>query len=73
MISVWYMKRTKLLHKKYALDVEAIPVPCDLENTLGAFEGISFWNFISSVIVLRSNCVMVHKWVEILGYKWLQK
>lgn len=73
MISVWHMKQTMFLYKKYVLDVEVIPMLYDFANAQGGGGGISFWNSISSVIALRSNCVMVHKWVGILGYKWLRK
>jgi len=72
--SAWHMKRTMMLYDKYAPNVEAIPAPCDFENTLKASESaLSFVDFIPKDETLLANRIALHEWVGILGYriKWM--
>ena len=67
--SAWHMKRTMLMYQKYAPNVEAIPAPCDFENTIRCMEPIGIVDFIPSPWALLMNCVSFHEWVGIWGYK----
>ena len=67
--SAWHMRRTMLMYQKYAQEIEAIPVPCDFENTVRCVNPIGIVDFIPDPWALAMNCVSVHEWVGILGYK----
>jgi len=72
--SAWHMKRTMMLYAKYAPDVEAIPVPCDFENTLRAGDCTSApAEYLPSAEAMQANVVALHEWIGIWGYeiKWL--
>lgn len=66
--SAWHMKRTMLMYAKYAPNVEAIPAPCDFENTLHSSNPINFSDFLPADESLVANRVSVHEWVGIIGY-----
>ena len=67
--SAWHMKRTMLMYQKYAPNVEAIPAPCDFENTVRCMDPIGIVDFIPSTWALLMNSVSFHEWVGIWGYK----
>ena len=67
--SAWHMRRTMLMYQKYAPEIEAIPAPCDFENTVRCTEPIGIVDFIPDPWALAMNCVSVHEWVGILGYR----
>ena len=70
--SAWHMKRTMLMYKKYAPNVEAIPAPCDFENTFGA-DKIGGWaSLLPAPEAFLGNSVAFHEWLGYWGYKWLR-
>ena len=71
--SAWHMKRTMLMYEKYAPQVEAIPAPCDFENTLRASHGLGLADFLPSDDWLLANRVSLHEWVGILGYRFFRR
>jgi len=70
--SAWHMRRTMLMYEKYAPEVEAIPVPCDFENTLWAAQKWTPLELLPNHYCLMANVVSVHEWVGIWGYKMLR-
>ena len=70
--SAWHMKRTMLMYQKYAPNVEAIPAPCDFENTM-AIEKMPGWSrFLPDPAAFMANGVAFHEWLGYFGYKWLR-
>ena len=70
--SAWHMKRTMLMYQKYAPNVEAIPAPCDFENTM-ATEKVSGWaRFLPDPAAFMGNSVAFHEWLGYFGYKWFR-
>ena len=70
--SAWHMKRTMLMYQKYAPNVEAIPAPCDFENTFGA-DKIGGWaSLLPAPEAFMGNGVAFHEWLGYFGYKWLR-
>ena len=70
--SAWHMKRTMLMYKKYAPNVEAIPAPCDFENTM-AMEKVPGWaRFLPDPAAFMDNSVAFHEWLGYFGYKWIR-
>ncbi len=67
--SAWHMNRTLLMYEKYAPGVEAIPAPCDFENSLGARQPFSLPNLLPDAGALMWNSIAVHEWVGFWGYK----
>ena len=66
------MKRTMLMYQKYAPNVEAIPAPCDFENTM-AMEKVPGWaRFLPDPAAFMGNSVAFHEWLGYWGYKWLR-
>ena len=70
--SAWHMKRTMLMYRKYAPNVEAIPVPCDFENTLGAANASGFKVLLPDPAALLGNSIAFKEWLGYFGYKWLR-
>lgn len=50
MISVWHMKQTMFLYKKYVLDVEVIPMLYDFANAQGGGGGGFLFGILSLVL-----------------------
>ena len=71
--SAWHMKRTMLMYRKYAPNVEAIPAPCDFENTLGAANASGFKALLPDPAALLGNSIAFKEWLGYLGYKWLRR
>ena len=70
--SAWHMKRTMLMYKKYAPNIDAVPAPCDFENTLGA-DKIGGWaSLLPAPEAFLGNSVAFHEWLGYWGYKWLR-
>ena len=70
--SAWHMKRTMLMYRKYALNVEAIPAPCDFENTLLS-AGTSVWlALLPDPMSFMENSVAFHEWLGYWGYRILK-
>ena len=70
--SAWHMKRTMLMYQKYAPNVEAIPAPCDFENTM-AIEKVPGWSrFLPDPAAFMANGIAFHEWLGYFGYKWLR-
>ena len=70
--SAWHMKRTMLMYKKYAPNVEAIPAPCDFENTLGAANASGFKALLPDPAALLGNSIAFKEWLGYFGYKWFR-
>lgn len=70
--SAWHMKRTMLMYQKYAPNVEAIPAPCDFENTFGT-DKIGGWaSLLPAPEAFLGNSVAFHEWLGYWGYKLLR-
>ena len=70
--SAWHMRRTMLMYEKYAPGVEAVPAPCDFENTLGAEKAEGWMCLLPAPEVFMWNSVAFHEWLGYFGYKWLR-
>ena len=70
--SAWHMKRTMLMYQKYAPNVEAIPAPCDFENTMGAERSKGWMSLLPDPAALQGNSIVFHEWLGCWGYKWLR-
>lgn len=72
--SAWHMKRTMLLYRKYAPEVEAIPTPCDFEALVrcGRQMGLSWSDFLPDAEKLYLNGYVIHEIVGYFGYKWFR-
>ena len=70
--SAWHMKRTMLMYRKYAPNVEAIPAPCDFENTLGAANAPGFRALLPDPAAFIGKSIAFKEWLGYLGYKWLR-
>ena len=70
--SAWHMRRTMLMYQKYAPDVEAIPAPCDFENTLGVGNAKGWMSLLPDPAAFMYNSVAFHEWLGYFGYRWLR-
>lgn len=70
--SAWHMRRTMLMYEKYAPGVEAVPAPCDFENTLGAEKAEGWMCLLPAPEAFMWNSVAFHEWLGYFGYKWLR-
>lgn len=70
--SAWHMKRTMLMYQKYAPRVEAVPAPCDFENTMMR-ENVKGWmSLLPDPVAFMENSVAFHEWLGYWGYKWFR-
>lgn len=69
--SAWHMKRAMLMFEKYAPNIDAIPVICDVECV--GFAALAWQNFIPSFDSAGANARYLHEWIGIIGYKWFRK
>lgn len=67
--SAWHMKRARLMFKKYAPNVDVICAPADFENSIATARPFSFTDFLPDPGAFMGNCVALHEWVGIVGYK----
>ena len=70
--SAWHMKRTMLMYQKYAPGVEAVPAPCDFENTLGLERTKGWMAFLPDPAAFLGNSIAFKEWLGYFGYKWLR-
>ena len=70
--SAWHMRRTMLMYEKYAPGVEAIPAPCDFENTLKVEKTCGWASLLPDPEMFMWNSVAFHEWLGYWGYKWLR-
>ena len=70
--SAWHMKRTMLMYEKYAPNVEAIPAPCDFENTMGVEKAKGWMSLLPDPAAFMYNSVAFHEWLGYWGYKWVR-
>lgn len=70
--SAWHMKRTMLMYKKYAPNLEAIPAACDFENTLGADKIGGWTSLLPAPEAFMGNSVAFREWLGYFGYKWFR-
>lgn len=70
--SAWHMKRSLYMFKKYAPDIECIPVACDFE-VMTKGPSISMNGFLPSAEAFELSCRFLHEWLGIFGYRFLRK
>ena len=70
--SAWHMKRTMLMYQKYAPNVEAIPAPCDFENTIAVQGGFGWRSMLPDPAAFMGNSIAFHEWLGYFGYKWFR-
>ena len=70
--SAWHMKRTMLMYQKYAPNVEAIPAPCDFENTMGLDHLLGWMSLLPDPAAFAANSIAFHEWLGYFGYKWFR-
>lgn len=70
--SAWHMRRTMLMYEKYAPGVEAVPAPCDFENTLKVEKTCGWASLLPDPEMFMWNSVAFHEWLGYWGYKWLR-
>ena len=71
--SAWHMKRSLLMMKKYAKELEVIPAPCDCEATGRTFSGFELTWLKPEPGTFYFNSVYFHEWLGYWGYKLLRK
>ena len=70
--SAYHMRRSLLMFRKYAKDIDVIAAPCDFEIT-AAFEPLSVRCFISDVGALAYNSALFKEFLGYYGYKWFRR
>lgn len=70
--SAWHMKRARLMFNKYASHIEVVCAPADFEQTMMAENMFSFKALLPDVNAFQLNCLALHEWVGIVGYKVLR-
>ena len=70
--SAWHMKRTMLMYRKYAPNIEAIPAPCDFENTLLSVGSSDWLALLPDPVSFMENSVAFHEWLGYWGYRLLR-
>lgn len=70
--SSWHMRRSLLLFRKYAPELEVVPAAIDYEATVGA-DGFSFWgSLLPGAEPLTRNTYMIKEIVGYWGYRLLR-
>lgn len=69
--SAWHMKRSLLMFKKYAPELECIPAACDFECSVGY--PLSFKDVLPDPGAFECNCRYFHEWLGLFGYKYLRR
>ena len=57
------------MYQKYAPNVEAIPAPCDFENTMAAENAKGWMSLLPDPAAFMYNSVAFHEWLGYWGYK----
>ena len=65
------MKRSLLMFKKYAPELECIPAACDFECSVGY--PLSFKDVLPDPGAFECNCRYFHEWLGLFGYKYLRR
>lgn len=65
------MRRSMLMFEKYVLEIEAIPVICDVECLCA--KCVSYADFLPSFECAGVNGRYLHEWLGIFAYKYLRK
>lgn len=71
--SAWHMKRARLMFAKYASDIEVICAPADFENSFMAVQPFSLYELLPDYNAFCLNCISLHEWVGMFGYKLFRK
>ena len=70
--SAWHMKRTLLMYQKFAPEIEAIPAPCDFENSLTNRNSGGWVGFLPTPQALAGNSYNFHEWLGRMCYRFLR-
>ena len=70
--SAYHMRRSLLMFRKYAKDIDVIAAPCDFEVT-AALEPLSVRYFIPDAGTLACNSVLFKEFLGYYGYKWFRR
>jgi len=67
--SAFHMKRSVLMFRKYAPEIEVVPAPSDFEIVAGCDEPLTFTSFLPNVHALARNSVHFKEFVGYWGYR----
>lgn len=67
--SAWHMKRTRMMFEKFAPSITVICAPSDFEYSRAAAKPFSIVELLPDSAAFMLNCVALHEWVGIIGYK----
>ena len=67
--SAWHTKRARYMFEKYAPAIEVICAPADFENSMTSASPFSVVDLFPCFNNYTLNCVALHEWVGIIGYK----
>ena len=70
--SAWHMKRSLLMYRKYAAELEIIPAPTDFDSTVVCGRPLSFWQFLPAPEDFYRNCCMFKELIGYWGYRILR-
>lgn len=69
--SAWHMKRSLMMFKKYAQDIDVVPAPCDFETIKE--DGFVVSDLLPDTGAFECNCRYFHEWLGIWGYKYFRR
>lgn len=67
--SAWHMKRSVLMYRKYAPNLEIIPAATDYEATVRTCHPLKFLDFLPSIDCLAGNSAAFKEVIGYLGYR----
>ena len=70
--SAWHMRRSILMFKRYAPDIEIIPCATDHETTLIDRRELSFFELFPNAASLDINSYLIKEYIGYWGYKFLR-
>ena len=68
-----HMKRSMLMFKRYAPELECIPVAIDHKMLQWRGSGVQWRDFVPSIGAMHSCDCLLHEWLGYYGYKWFRK
>ena len=68
--SAWHMKRSVLMFRKYAPEIEVVPAPCDFE--CAPDRPWSIRDLLPDPESFARNSIYIHEWIGYWGYRWLR-
>jgi len=71
--SAWHMRRALLMYRRYAKDVEVIPVATDYVNMTMFEKPLEFKDFVPDPCMIGQNAYMFKEWLAYYGYYFLRK